>query len=147
MKAYYIIGVVVSFLLAIIMFAVAGIGNCSIRNKEKKRIEGFDDVCTVRYYVGEGYFIGVDNDGDGVGDTYVNEHAVKYELIDEGDFFSVSSGSIPTKAGYIFAGFYNTPEYDAMNAQMYVDSMGKGVIAITGDIVLYPIFIDENLEG
>ncbi|MBQ3235662.1 MAG: hypothetical protein IJA97_05845 [Clostridia bacterium] len=130
MKAYYIIGVVVSFLLAIIMFAVAGIGNCSIRNKEKKRIEGFDDVYSVRYFVSD-----------------EDDAAVKYDLVESGDYFNVNSSAIPSKEGFIFAGFYNTPEYDEMGAQMYVDSMGKGVIAITGDIVLYPIFIDENLEG
>ncbi len=124
MKAYYLIGSGVAILLALIMFCVVGIANCSSKNHEKKDVKGHLHDCMVRYYT---------DDSD--------DAPIEYLLVEKGDFVNVKLESTPYKE---FAGFYDGKDF--MTANQYVDNQGNGVVAITEDIVLYPIFNTDGIE-
>ena len=123
MRVYYIGGTIIAFLLAIVMFTLAGIGNCAMRRDERKTAEDKEEnYVTIRYYMDD------------------NENAeVRYALVESGSKDFVLD--IPSKDGYFFAGFYSGWDYNT--SILYVNSMGKGVMKVTNDIILYPVFVAE----
>lgn len=121
MKLYYFFGAAVALVLAIIVFIISGISGCVDKNRVKKGLNEYEDWCNVRYFVDE-----------------TEDSEVKYMLVDDGTYLSFSQDKLPSKEGYVFAGFYNNRDFTI--GTMYVDSLGNGYIPITEDIVLYPIF-------
>ncbi len=126
MKVYYLIGAGIGLVLALIMFAIMGIGGCVMRNNARREINGYSDWVCVRYYMGD-----------------TDDSVVKYKMVDDNTFVDFSSSELPKKEGYVFAGFYDNKDFN-MGAQ-YVDERGEGLIAITDDIILYPVF--TSAEG
>ena len=121
MKAYYFICAGISAVLAIIVFIISGIGSCVNLNGVKKDVKGYSDLCNVRYYVDD-----------------TDSSAVVYKIVEEGSVLEFSINELPRKAGYVFAGFYDNRDFSI--GTQYVDDQGEGIILITEDIVLYPIF-------
>ena len=122
MKWYYLIGAGIAVVLGIIIFTISGIGNCVIKNRTKKEINGNSDLCCVRYFMDE-----------------TDDSAVKYTMVEDGDEWNIPVSELPRKEGYVFAGFYDSRDYNY--GTMYVNDQGEGIIAIEDDIVLYPIFV------
>lgn len=121
MKAYYLIGAGIGLVLGIIIFIISGISGCVQKNQAKREISSYRDWCNVRYYMDD-----------------TEDSVVKYKIVDDGTYLDFSLDSLPRKEGYIFAGFYDDRDFNF--GTQYVDDQGEGLLQITEDIILYPIF-------
>ncbi|MBO7344709.1 MAG: hypothetical protein J6U92_02080 [Clostridia bacterium] len=122
MKAYYLICTGIGFLLGLIMFLLSGISGCVMKNNVRREINGYTDWVSVRYYMGD-----------------TEDSVLKYKLQANNEFFELSQSEIPRKENFVFAGFWDSRDFQ--NGIQYVDNMGEGLIIITEDIVLYPVFV------
>lgn len=130
MGKYYLSGVVIGFIALVVMAIIGGISNCSIKAQEQSRVDDmYHKTVTIRYYKDE-----VSQDHK----NYTGEIGVV--RIWKGD--EISHITVPTKPGMIFAGLWNTPEFEDGVSEMYVDQDGNGVMKIWEDIVLYAHYVD-----
>lgn len=119
MKKYYSIGAIVALIIFIVLFGVCGLSSCNDYRLKKKEVEG---CVALKYYMS---------------DDFENAE-VRHQNVKQNCDYRV--WHLPQKAGYIFAGLYDGP--DLANSKCYVDSEGKGLVYLTQDILLYPIFVE-----
>lgn len=122
MKGYYIGGGVLAFLLFIVLFFVSMIGTCTGQNAEIDEVENYGKTTVVlRYYT--------DEDEDS---------AIVYRRVKKNSYFTISN--LPQKFGYTFLGYYTHPQ----GGSQYVDASGNSLYKLTDDILLYPLFEQNN---
>lgn len=117
MKRYYSVGAIIALIIFVFWFCLMGIQACGDYNYNVKEIES---QVTLRYYLN---------------DDFENAEVVmkKVKLNSQ---YSISE--LPQKDGYVFAGLYDGT--DIATSKCYVDSEGTGLIYLTQDTLLYPIF-------
>lgn len=124
-------GLVIAIPVFIIVMLISGISGCASENNEinSKKKYG-EETITVRYYADFEYL------ENGAPD-YDNARIVYARIYKKDDYLTV-----PSKAGYTFAGFYADPNF-AENSWV-ADSEGKIVVTLTNaqdGLILYPRFI------
>ncbi len=125
MKKYYIIGSIIAIILFIIMFSINAIATTVDADKAIKEAKDYQSkIIQVRYYVN---------------DDYLNAE-VRTIIITDGNNYNIPYE--PNKEGYLFIGWYDS--IDTSYATQYTDSKGNGIVALTSDILLYPIFEEKR---
>lgn len=127
MKLYYIGGIVGGIVLGLLLWGIVSMASCSKANK----ITGKYEDNEVKHTYELRYFM--DDDYDNAEVVYIRVH--------DGSNYSISR--IPTKAGYNFVGLYDGP--DSTIGVLYVGTDGHGLMPLTRDILLYPVF--EKIGG
>lgn len=123
MKKYYLIGSIIAVIVFFIMFILGCISAFDSSNKRKEQIgEIENNTVVLRYYEN---------------DDFDNSRIIYVRLMDKTNY---QITNLPSKEGYRFVGLYNGADYNT--AQIYVDSNGYGVVPLTEDILLYPVFVE-----
>ncbi len=126
MKRYYAVGAGVAALLFVIILAISGIRSCAIQNRYEKEVKTREEtVVAVRFYQS-------DEDDAPIGCMFV----------EKGKDFTVPY--IPYKDGYIFAGWYNGTDE---NAVIYAGANGESIQTVTEETLLYPRFVPIGGES
>ena len=125
MKKYYIIGSIIAIILFIIMFSISAIATTVDADKAIKEAKDYQSkIILVRYYVN---------------DNYLNAE-VRTIIITDGKNYKIPY--VPVKNGYLFIGWYDSA--DISYGTRYTDSKGNGIVTLTSDILLYPIFEEKR---
>lgn len=123
MKKYYLIGSIIAVLVFIVMFIIVGVSSSNSSNKRKEQIEDIkNNTVVLRYFEN---------------DDFDNSRIIYVRIMDKTNY---QITDLPSKEGYRFVGLYNGADYNT--AQIYVDSNGYGVVPLTEDILLYPVFVE-----
>lgn len=124
MKRYWVIATIVAIGLAVLIFVGVGIYTGVAVGSSKSQAKKFtQDTVALRYYMS---------------DDYDNAEIVYMRITNKSNY---SLTKLPFKAGYEFVGLYDGTDY--ATATVYVDRTGKGIKPLTGDILLYPIFVEN----
>ena len=124
MKKYYIIGSIIAMILFIIMFSIYAIATTVDADKAIKEAKDYQSkIIQVRFYVN---------------DDYLNAEVRTIIITDRNNY------NIPyePKEGYLFRGWYDSA--DISYGTQYTDSKGNGIVALTSDVLLYPIFEEKR---
>ena len=122
MKKYYLIGSIVAVVIFILTFSVLCIMMVVHTNNQKKQTENLqNDIVIVRYFTD---------------DDYDSAEVVYIQVTDKNNY---KIYDLPQKEGYFFSGLYDGPDYNL--STLYVDSNGNGIVPLTSEILLYPIFV------
>ena len=132
MKNFF--GVVIAIPLFIIMMIIAGITGCAEQNGQINDLkERGEQTIVVRYYKDVPYL------EDGSPDY--DQASISYARIYKKDDFLM----VPTKEGYIFAGFYADPNFSENS--WVADGEGRIVVTLSDrhdGLMLYPKFIKNG---
>lgn len=124
MKKYYIIGSIIAMILFIIMFSIYAIATTVDADKAIKEAKDYQSkIIQVRFYVN---------------DDYLNAE-VRTIIITDGNNYNIP---YEPKEGYLFRGWYDSA--DISYGTQYTDSKGNGIVALTSDVLLYPIFEEKR---
>ncbi len=118
MGKYWLICLVIAVVVFAGTFGFFTIANSvAIKNMEKEREEIKDSTVAIRYYLDD------------------SQGKMVFERIEKGTTeFEISY--IPEVSGRTFLGLYDGVD----EGMIYVDSLGQGLLPITEDMMLYPLF-------
>ena len=122
MKYYYIFGIGGGILLSLLLWGIVSMASCSKANKiaDKYDRNEVENTYELRYFM--------DDDYDRAEVVYVRIHDAK----------NYSITRIPSKEGYNFVGLYDGR--DPSISTLYISTDGRGLVTLTRDVLLYPVF-------
>ena len=127
MKFYYIGGVIGGIVLGLLLWGIVSMASCSKANKIADKYEDNE----VKYTYELRYFM--DDDYDNAEVVFIRVHNAS----------NYSISKIPSKEGYNFVGLYDGS--DPTISVLYVSTDGRGLVPLTRDTLLYPVF--EKIGG